>query len=81
MGGIKIKMELTVENVIQTLPSVIDEEQYVYMDFYENVISPIDFVNRFKGAELTFNSLMNHPNTTAGWKNQFTSWYEKGILA
>jgi hypothetical protein len=71
-------MELTVENVKNTLP--LDTDGYVYMELYGCVILAEDFVSMFEGAELTFESLFNHPNATEGWKNQFVAWHDQEIL-
>lgn len=69
---------MTVEQVENTLP--INDEGNVYMELFDCYISPEDFISRFEGAELTYDSLYNHPNSTTGWKIQFEEWYKKGII-
>lgn len=57
-----------------------DNNGNIVMELFSCVISEEDFASRFDGATLTHDSLYNHPNATPGWKTQFDSWKEQGIL-
>jgi hypothetical protein len=69
---------MTVEEVKSTLP--LDDMGNVYMELFDCFISPEDFISRFGESELNYDSLIANPNTTTGWKMQFDSWHEQGII-
>jgi hypothetical protein len=71
---------MTVEKVKTNLPQDPYGMENVWMDLYNCMISPEDFIAKFDGAELTFDSLYNHPSASTGWKKQFEAWKDQDIL-
>lgn len=70
---------MTIEEVKNTLP--LNEMGDVHMEKYNCFIPVGDFVDRFNGADLTYNSLSSHANATSGWKDQFQQWQTDGVIS
>lgn len=69
---------MTRDEVIETFP--LDEYGDIYLDLFDVSMIVDDFIAFFDGAELSYESLVNHPKATEAWKQQFYHWYEQGIL-
>lgn len=69
---------MTENEVIETLGEMIFDDLIFLSDI--NVIFIDDFIEKFKGSDLTFKSLKNNRNTTDGWLLYFEEWRDKKII-